>query len=109
MDIADYINVARYLAERGDIDGDAVAITGGSAGGYTTLYALCFHDFFATGASFFGVTDLVAFNETTHKFESQYDDWLIGPYPADDGAVPGTLTGPPRRRSAGAGAPPAGA
>ena len=78
VDAADSIAVARYLAERGDIDGERVAITGGSAGGYTTLYALCFGDFFATGASFFGVTDLVAFNETTHKFESQYDHWLIG-------------------------------
>ena len=78
VDTADSIAVARYLAERGDVDAERVAITGGSAGGYTTLYALAFEDFFATGASFFGVTDLVAFNETTHKFESQYDHWLIG-------------------------------
>ena len=78
VDTADSIAVARYLAERGDVDAERVAITGGSAGGYTTLYALAFEDFFATGASFFGVTDLIAFNETTHKFESQYDHWLIG-------------------------------
>ena len=83
VDTADSIAVARYLAERGDIDVDRVAITGGSAGGYTTLYALTFEDFFATGASFFGVTDLVGFNETTHKFESQYDRWLLGPYPEE--------------------------
>jgi len=81
VDTADSIAVARYLAERGDVDGERVAITGGSAGGYTTLYALAFEDFFATGASFFGVTDLLAFNETTHKFESQYDRWLLGPLP----------------------------
>jgi dipeptidyl aminopeptidase/acylaminoacyl peptidase len=78
VDTADSIAVARYLAERGDVDAERVAITGGSAGGYTTLYALAFEDFFAAGASFFGVTDLIAFNETTHKFESQYDHWLIG-------------------------------
>jgi dipeptidyl aminopeptidase/acylaminoacyl peptidase len=81
VDTSDCIAVARYLAERGDVDGARVAITGGSAGGYTTLYALTFEDYFATGASFYGVTDLVAFNETTHKFESQYDRWLIGAYP----------------------------
>lgn len=78
VDAADSIAAARYLAGRGDVDGDRVAITGGSAGGWTTLYALTFEDFFATGASFFGVADLVAFNETTHKFEAQYDRWLIG-------------------------------
>jgi len=81
VDTADSIAAARYLAERGDVDGERVAITGGSAGGYTTLYALAFADFFATGASFFGVTDLLGFNETTHKFESQYDRWLLGPLP----------------------------
>jgi dipeptidyl aminopeptidase/acylaminoacyl peptidase len=81
VDTADSIAAARYLAERGDVDGERVAITGGSAGGYTTLYALAFEDFFATGASFFGVTELLGFNETTHKFESQYDRWLLGPLP----------------------------
>jgi dipeptidyl aminopeptidase/acylaminoacyl peptidase len=81
VDTADAIAAARYLIERGDVDGDRIAITGGSAGGYTTLYALTFEDFFATGASFFGVTDLIAFNQTTHKFESHYDQWLLGPLP----------------------------
>jgi len=84
VDTADSIAAARFLVERGDADGERIAITGGSAGGYTTLYALTFEDFFATGASFFGVTDLIAFNETTHKFESQYDRWLLGPYPEEE-------------------------
>ncbi len=83
VDTADCIAAARYLVERGEVDGERIAITGGSAGGYTTLYALTFEDFFATGASLFGVTDLIAFNETTHKFESHYDRWLVGPYPED--------------------------
>jgi dipeptidyl aminopeptidase/acylaminoacyl peptidase len=83
VDTADCIAAARFLAARGDVDPERIAITGGSAGGYTTLYALTFEDFFATGASFFGVSDLLAFNETTHKFESQYDRWLIGPYPEE--------------------------
>jgi dipeptidyl aminopeptidase/acylaminoacyl peptidase len=72
----------RYLAERGDIDPARVEITGGSAGGYTTLLALAIRDEFAAGASLFGVADLVTFHEDTHKFESHYDEYLVGPWPA---------------------------
>jgi dipeptidyl aminopeptidase/acylaminoacyl peptidase len=56
-------------------------ITGGSAGGYTTLCALTFRDAFAAGASHFGVSDAEALAKETHKFESRYLDQLIGPYP----------------------------
>ena len=54
---------------------------GGSAGGWTTLCALTFRDAFATGTSYFGVSDLEPFAETTHKFESKYLDLLVGPWP----------------------------
>ena len=81
VDTADAIAAAQYLVDRGDVDAGRIAIIGGSAGGYTTLYALTFEDFFATGASFFGVTDLLEFNKTTHKFESRYDSWLLGSLP----------------------------
>ena len=48
-------------------------IRGGSAGGYTTLCALTFHDDFAAGASYFGIADLEPFaTGDTHKFESRY-------------------------------------
>ena len=59
-------------------------ITGGSAGGYTTLAALAFHDFFHGGASYYGVSDIAALARDTHKFESRYLDWLIGPYPQEE-------------------------
>ena len=58
-----------------------MAIRGGSAGGYTTLCALVFHDAFAAGASHFGVGDLEALARDTHKFESRYTDRLVAPYP----------------------------
>ena len=58
-----------------------MAITGGSAGGYTTLCALTFRDAFKAGASYFGVSDAEALARDTHKFESRYLDKLIGPYP----------------------------
>ena len=65
----------------GDVDGDRLCIRGGSAGGYTTLAALTFHDAFAAGASHYGVADLEALAAETHKFESRYLDGLVGPYP----------------------------
>src|SRR5205814_1821775 len=80
--VEDSAAAARYLAERGDIDPARVEITGGSAGGYTTLLALAVRDEFAAGTSQFGVADLVTFHEDTHKFESHYDEYLVGPWPA---------------------------
>jgi dipeptidyl aminopeptidase/acylaminoacyl peptidase len=81
VDTQDCINAARYLAAQGEVDGRRLAIRGGSAGGYTTLCALVFHDDFAAGASYFGVADCEALATDTHKFESHYLDGLIGPYP----------------------------
>ena len=80
-DVDDCVNAARFLAERGDVDGERLAIDGASAGGYTTLAALTFHDAFRAGASLYGVSDLEALAQETHKFESRYLDSLVGPYP----------------------------
>ncbi|MGF1494774.1 MAG: S9 family peptidase [Microcoleaceae cyanobacterium] len=82
VDVDDCTNAAKYLAEKGWVDGDHMAITGGSAGGYTTLCALTFQDVFKAGASYYGVSDLEALARDTHKFESRYLDRLVGPYPA---------------------------
>ena len=81
VDVDDSIACARYLAERGAIDGSRVAIRGGSAGGFTTLAALVFRDFFATGTSYFGVAALEEFVSETHKYEARYLDGLLGPWP----------------------------
>jgi len=82
-DVADCIAGAKFLAGRGDADAGKLIVTGGSAGGYTTLCALTFHREFAAGASYYGVSDLVALATDTHKFESHYLDWLIEPYRPD--------------------------
>ncbi len=82
-DVADCAFGAKFLVERGQVDGDRLAIDGGSAGGYTTLCALTFTDVFKAGASRYGVSDLKALAEDTHKFESRYLDSLIGEYPAE--------------------------
>jgi dipeptidyl aminopeptidase/acylaminoacyl peptidase len=81
VDTADCLNAARHLADIGEVDGNRLTIRGGSAGGYTTLCALAFHDLFAAGASYYGVADLELLAKDTHKFESRYLDGLIGPYP----------------------------
>ncbi len=65
----------------GKADPERLIIRGGSAGGYTTLAALTFHDTFKSGASYYGISDLEVLQQDTHKFESRYNDSLIGPYP----------------------------
>ena len=82
VDVDDCANGAQYLVEQGEVDGERLAIRGGSAGGYTTLAALAFRDVFKAGASYFGVSDLEALATGTHKFESRYLDKMVGPYPA---------------------------
>lgn len=81
FDTADCIAAAKFLEHRGDVDGTRMAIRGGSAGGYTTLCALTFHDVFRAGASYYGVADAEILATDTHKFESRYLDQLMGPYP----------------------------
>jgi dipeptidyl aminopeptidase/acylaminoacyl peptidase len=81
VDVDDCVNGARYLAERGEVDSNRMAIRGGSAGGYTTLSALTFRSVFRAGSSHYGISDLEAMVQDTHKFESRYLDGLIGPYP----------------------------
>jgi len=84
VDVDDSINGAKFLARQGRVDGARVVITGGSAGGYTALMALTSRTFFAGGGSHYGVSDPAALARDTHKFESRYLDWLIGPYPQEE-------------------------
>jgi dipeptidyl aminopeptidase/acylaminoacyl peptidase len=79
VDLEDSSEAARHLAREGEVDGNRLAITGGSAGGYTTLCALVFTDVFDVGASYYGVADVQALAANTHKFESRYDQSLIPP------------------------------
>ena len=81
VDVDDCVQGAQYLAQQGRVDGERMAITGSSAGGYTTLAALTFRDTFKAGASYYGIGDLTALAQDTHKFEARYLDRLIGPYP----------------------------
>jgi len=80
-DVDDCVAGAQTLAAQGLVDGKRMAIRGSSAGGFTVLCALAFHDVFAAGASYYGVSDLEALAQDTHKFESHYLESLVGPYP----------------------------
>lgn len=83
VDIEDCVAAAEHLASQGAADRARLCIRGGSAGGFTVLAALVQTDTFAAGASSYGVADLTALAEETHKFESRYLDGLVGAYPAE--------------------------
>ena len=85
---------ARYLVGEGLADPDRLLMHGGSAGGWTTLCALTFGDVFATGTSYYGVSDLEPFATFTHKFEFKYNDMLVGPWPRPR-SLGRALAGPP--------------
>lgn len=78
IEVEDACALLRHLGERGLIDPARAFIRGASAGGYTALCALAFHDGFRGGASLYGVSDPLALRRATHKFEGDYLDWLIG-------------------------------
>jgi dipeptidyl aminopeptidase/acylaminoacyl peptidase len=81
VDVDDCIAVARWLADEGRVDAQRRVIRGGSAGGFTTLAALCASDVFAAGASLYGIADLELLAAETHRFEAGYNDWLLGALP----------------------------
>jgi dipeptidyl aminopeptidase/acylaminoacyl peptidase len=81
VDVDDCVAGADYLVEQGLVDPARLVIRGGSAGGYTVLSALAFHDVFKAGASYYGVSDLAGLDADSHKFESHYTDYLIAPQP----------------------------
>ncbi|OUS09733.1 hypothetical protein A9Q89_12670 [Gammaproteobacteria bacterium 53_120_T64] len=82
-DVDDVVAGAQHLIKQGLADPERIMIRGGSAGGYTVLAALAFHDLFKAGASYYGIGDLETLARDTHKFESRYLDTLVGPYPAE--------------------------
>tara|TARA_B100001121_G_C18606334_1_gene582025 strand:- start:9 stop:1157 length:1149 start_codon:yes stop_codon:yes gene_type:complete len=81
-DTEDCLAAARFLADKGVVDPNRLAIKGGSAGGFTTLCALTKSSLFAAGISRYGVADLATLAQDTHKFEARYLDSLVGEWPS---------------------------
>lgn len=82
VDVEDCTAGARALTAAGWADPERVAVSGGSAGGFTALGCLCSSSLFQVGACRYGVTDLAALTQETHRFESGYLESLVGPWPA---------------------------
>ena len=103
VDVDDCVNAALYIVERGDADGERIAISGGSAGGFTALAALTFRDVFKAGASYFGVSDLEALLSGIHKFDATASSGWLAPIPCTAGATwsarPSTSPSTPPARS----------
>ncbi|MFS0693789.1 S9 family peptidase [Streptomyces nitrosporeus] len=81
VDVEDCAAVATALADEGTADRDRLAISGGSAGGWTAAASLTGTDVYACGTISYPVLDLEGWAAGgTHDFESRYLDSLIGPY-----------------------------
>lgn len=79
-DADDAADFADYLVETGRVRPGAVGITGISAGGYLTLQCVTRHPgTFAGGVCVSGISELVEFDQLTHKLESDYATHLIIP------------------------------
>jgi dienelactone hydrolase len=77
-DVEDTIAAARFAASSGLADPGAIFVTGGSAGGYTVLMSIATANVFRGAASYYGICDLIALQNTTHKFEHGYQQTLLG-------------------------------
>ena len=83
VDVRDCAAAAEALIAAGRAHPEQIAIEGGSAGGFTTLAALCFTDVFRAGACRYAVCDLTAMANDTHRFEARYLDQLVGAWPEE--------------------------
>ncbi|TNY18223.1 peptidase S9, prolyl oligopeptidase, partial [Rhodotorula diobovata] len=83
VDVNDTIACVEHLVKEGKVDKEKVAITGGSAGGFTVLAALTDSKVFTAGCSSYGISDLALLADDTHKFESNYLFKLLGGTPSE--------------------------
>ena len=83
VDVEDARTGAEHLINVGLVDPKRLVVTGGSAGGYTTLMALTHDpDFWTAGVSLFGVGDMYELRQGAHRFEVNYQvGSLIGKLP----------------------------
>lgn len=79
-DTTDCINALEHLKEQKLIDPKKCVIMGGSAGGFTALATITQTNAFAAAVSLYGICDIEALCECTHKFESHYNNTLTGTY-----------------------------
>lgn len=79
-DVEDCTAIARALIDEESAAFGALAIRGGSAGGFTAASCLAHSDVFSCATILYPLVDLQEFAAApTHDFESHYLDYLIGP------------------------------
>lgn len=81
LDVNDVIDAAEALIEKDIVNEQQLFLKGSSAGGFTVLSALCKTGMFSAASCYYGISDLCALAEHTHKFEIHYLNKFIGPYP----------------------------
>ncbi|MBT5032462.1 MAG: S9 family peptidase [Proteobacteria bacterium] len=78
-DVDDVMDAIEFAVEQGWAARERLFVRGKSAGGYAVLRLLTeYGEYFAAGASYYGIGDLAILAEDTHKFESHYLDGLLG-------------------------------
>ena len=82
VDLEDARSGAEHVIATRKADKSRVAITGGSAGGYATLWALTQQpDFWTAGIALCPLADLYDAVMGAHRFERHYEEGLIGRLP----------------------------
>jgi dipeptidyl aminopeptidase/acylaminoacyl peptidase len=84
VDVQDCATVAATLAAEGVVDGDRLAVRGGSAGGWTAAASMTSVDTYACATIMFPILDLTGWTDEggeTHDFESRYIEGLVGRLP----------------------------
>ena len=82
VDLEDARTGAEHILASRSADPKRIAITGGSAGGYATLWALTQQpDFWAAGVALFPLAHIYDAVVGAHRFERHYEENLIGPLP----------------------------
>ncbi|MCL4341389.1 MAG: S9 family peptidase [Candidatus Thermoplasmatota archaeon] len=66
MDLQDILTGISYLKSAGKVKTDSIFITGGSYGGFMTMWAITQTDIFKAGVALFGISDWVSFHGTTN-------------------------------------------
>jgi dipeptidyl aminopeptidase/acylaminoacyl peptidase len=90
--VADLAHAAYWLKGRGDIDGERIAVYGGSYGGFMVLSALTtYPELWAAGVDIVGISNLATFLENTSDYRREYERlparspggrvWQSGPRP----------------------------
>ena len=84
VDVQDCATVAATLAAEGVVDGDRLAVRGGSAGGWTAAASMTSVDTYACATIMYPILDLTGWTGDggeTHDFESRYIEGLVGTLP----------------------------